>query len=548
MYDKHVYPIVEQTMAGKSVGIIANSIPNNDFTSYLATPDDGHSASLIVSIVAQLLKPINNHAGSVAFSWYKIGCDKDETITDVLRCASAAAASDPKAAEAASHLSLREVGRGRGMTVSGLWEVELASAADIEAIISHVLQMYPAGDSLSASHSVFQFVYTPREAKGTAAAKSILSNDSPGVGRFSFITLSCISSYDFNTLALARVARHPLHAYEHDWVQKLTHIVEWITSGRPSPPYHKSRLVLLLRDILCSRQSCLTLLCVDKFSSTNATQQMGTGSNTSVVSENDIVAMYYEQIHKWFQIMSCVSYARDPKRKTSNVRSLDLAKSSTQGTNTHQSSDKKNTPGKDILANNRRSSRSAPGGRTVLNSNRNDRSTPTPAVGGTNSRSSSANPRERQVAQAVKSEKSDTGSAGCNSSSNINPKEEHVVIRDNLMKKLNNDAPALPMTEASPPPPPPPVHTTTNTLNHVNTNGLGEIFPEIPYQEEYADIIPEVKPSAVPIAGRRKSVVADSKLHFHGSGHSHGIASGHGHAGGVESNGNAHDREVCRIL
>jgi hypothetical protein len=37
-----------------------------------------------------------------------------------------------------SSLVLRESGRGRGMVVPGLWEVEIASGSDIEAVVNHV--------------------------------------------------------------------------------------------------------------------------------------------------------------------------------------------------------------------------------------------------------------------------------------------------------------------------------------------------------------------------------------------------------------------------
>ena len=321
-YKKHIHPLVEQAMAGKSVVLLANSLPKNDFSPFFIS-DSGTSGSqsVIVSITSQFLKPPSNSSkpsGTLTFSWFKINCDKTESIVDILQSASGQQQADHNK-HADSNLLLREVGRGRGMTVSGIWEVELSSGADIEAIMNHVLQAYPEGDNLSNGHSILQFIYTPvgtsNKKNATPNSKSLpTQSDAAGVGRFSFVVLSSLSAYDYNTLSLAKIANHPLNVYEHEWVHKLQQIIEWINSGRPSPPYHKSRLVLLLRDVLCSRQSCVLLQSVDKFANINRT---GNSVKSDVVSNQEMQEMFYDQIHKMFQIMSSISFARDPKRVTS---------------------------------------------------------------------------------------------------------------------------------------------------------------------------------------------------------------------------------------
>jgi hypothetical protein len=64
---------------------------------------------------------------TVTFSWYNIDCvGPSETITDVLKSASATANLNATNGSNNPSLVLRELGKGRGMTVPGLWEIEIS--------------------------------------------------------------------------------------------------------------------------------------------------------------------------------------------------------------------------------------------------------------------------------------------------------------------------------------------------------------------------------------------------------------------------------------
>lgn len=527
-YRKYLHPLVDQVLGGKSVAMLANSIPKNDFAPYLIGVEDAEkpSPAILISIVMQLLKVQAGAkaAGTVTFSWFKLNCDKSETLVDVLREASGPQGNDKKA----NDLLLREVGRGRGMTVSGLWEVELASAGDIEAIVNHVLQVYAEADNMTNAHSVFQFVYTPANTKKAAApaSKSIMTSqhDAAGVGRLNFIVMSSLTAYDYNTLSLAKIAHHPMAAFEHDWILKLQHVMEWIASGRPSPPYHKSRLVLLLRDVLCGRQPCALLQCIDKFTSNNGHQP--NAKQSDVVSMTDMQDMYMDTVHKWFQIMSSISATRDPKLVTSNPFSYpsDIAAASTEAPTKKAAagppkSGSSSATGKDLL-----------GKKTGVNirsvaakraASPHNRPLPAPAAAPAAEKRSSSTPRDR---------------------TNPNPPEavahgnaDEAGLRDNLKKKLEGSgsqrdispawaaSAAASVSAASPNPPPPPPNRDVGDLvpstipfADPNTHGHGHALgvAEQDHSHEHAPM-------------RRKSTFHSA----HGHGHGHDSKDDHSHGG-----------------
>lgn len=508
-YRKYLHPLVEQVVAGKSVAMLANSIPRNDFVPYLVGIDDAEkpSPALLVAMVTDLLKVQTGakHAGTVTFSWYKLNCDKSETLVDVLREASGPQGNDKKPHD----LLLREVGRGRGMTVSGLWEVEIASGGDIEAIINHVLQVYGEGDNMTNAHSVFQFVYTPANAKKTVAptGKSIMSSqhDPAGVGRLNFIVLSSLTSYDYNTLSLAKIAHHPMAAFEHDWIHKLQHVMEWMHSGRPSPPYHKSRLVLLLRDVLCGRQPCALLQCIDKFSANNG--HTANTKTSDVVSLPDMQEMYLDTVHKWFQIMSSISYTRDPKVVTSNPFAYPSDKVATAAEAPKKAASavgppKSKTGTTASLASAKRAA--SPHNRPLAST-----AAPTPSE----KRSSSA-PRERHndvpvVTAPVPS--------------------EDTELRDNLKKKMENVHH---------------VHAHTHASNDISpawaasaAASISAASPNPPPPPPARDVPADLVPTAIPFADSHSHGPTHGYTHGHGSGH------GSGHSMGVAEHNHEFDHE-----
>ena len=125
-----------------------------------------------------LLKNTNKDQSqsTVTLSWYKIDCEQSELITDLLKASSGLQPSGvaaPRVGE--TGLVLRELGRGRGMQVPGLWEVELGAPGDINEIISHVQRVLPTAHHNGSGHTVFQFTVCPQPSKRNAAHTSAVS-------------------------------------------------------------------------------------------------------------------------------------------------------------------------------------------------------------------------------------------------------------------------------------------------------------------------------------------------------------------------------------
>lgn len=154
------------------------------------------------------------------------------------------------------------------MTVPGLTQVELGSASDVEAVVQHVKQVLADQFPSPNFHSVIQFTFADsHEAlhKATGSySKSITLEDQPGIGRLTFVCLSALSPVyplKFNEESLQDV---------HPWVELLAEALE---SGRTdsgdiaqplsTDPFHKSRLLLLLRDAMLGRQPASVLLNLD---------------------------------------------------------------------------------------------------------------------------------------------------------------------------------------------------------------------------------------------------------------------------------------------
>jgi hypothetical protein len=223
-----------------------------------------------ISLAAQLLLRAaivdGQNPGTVTLSWYKIDCGNTESIIDLLRSSSPLhnhKTPDP-------NLILRELGKGRGMIVPGLWEVELNTPQDVDAVINHVHRMFPTSHHDGLSHTVFQFTIAPHDTPSKVmktGSKTSVTDDSPGVGRLSILLLSNLShikNLSYTEPLLTPSSSSLLHTTPHldsfAWVHLIHEILYWMESRRPSPPFHKSRLLLLLRDALCLRMpSCFTL-------------------------------------------------------------------------------------------------------------------------------------------------------------------------------------------------------------------------------------------------------------------------------------------------
>lgn len=259
---------------------------------------------LISQAASQLLHSVNmqEKTGSVTFSWYRIDCSMPEVVTDILKAASSTAqglVSSKQSATDTASLMLREAGKGelfvlrislgklcsnlcivgRGMIVPGLWEVEIANGNDIEAVIQHVVKMVPSADhSTATGHSVMVLTCknpSHGNAKHSASSsgrnksicstmewcmylisedcvldKSTVLGDPPGLGRLTFVMLGGLSP---STAGSSVSGFYP-------WVDQVHTLAGWLAARRPSPPFHKSRLLLLLRDAFLHKQSLSSLL------------------------------------------------------------------------------------------------------------------------------------------------------------------------------------------------------------------------------------------------------------------------------------------------
>jgi hypothetical protein len=281
-FNTSISPLVKQTIEGDSTMVLFAGVHNqhqrscSETSLSTATQTSHHSLSthsIIQSLVSQSAGQLINSVistdgqhrklGSVTFSWYTVECstgEGGETISDILKTASTMGTGSAASANSESSLMLRELGKGRGIIVPGLWEVEVASAADVESVIAHVQKMIPSANynSLTGAnsnyHTIMQLSVTSHKSKGAAATSpsrtSTLVSDPPGVGRLSFVLLANITP---------SLQQQPVLSLS-PWVESLHHIVSWLDSRRVSPPFHKSRLLLILKDVLCGRQSASVVL------------------------------------------------------------------------------------------------------------------------------------------------------------------------------------------------------------------------------------------------------------------------------------------------
>ena len=88
---------------------------------------------------------------------------------------------------------MKELEKGRGVAVPGLWEVELSTSSDVDAVITHVQRISPeAKHDSGLAHSVIQLTVTSEHIRNSV--QSFNSNsafaDLKGVGKISFRALA----------------------------------------------------------------------------------------------------------------------------------------------------------------------------------------------------------------------------------------------------------------------------------------------------------------------------------------------------------------------
>ena len=101
-------------------------------------------------------------------SWYQMRVHNGEGISDLLSAAANGANAD-RAVD--PNLVLRELGNGHGMSVPGLWEVEVASAWDVQNLIQRVRAGSASGESGCDRHHHVFTITTEEVVSGASPAR-----------------------------------------------------------------------------------------------------------------------------------------------------------------------------------------------------------------------------------------------------------------------------------------------------------------------------------------------------------------------------------------
>ena len=284
LYNNSIAPLLNYTMKGDCTLAVFGGASQIDLASYFLSSST--SKGIINRAATALLKSLkesssynedrqSGKAGSVTFSWYTIDCSNGDAISDVLRLASNPSNSSSSSSSSSSmntsmresgsnataELILRELGRGRGMTIPGLWEVEISNGDDIEAIVSYILKSIPDINHANGNlHSVMQLAISRKpfhnnEQTQTPLASSSIS-DSNDIGRISFLFLSSLTQPAKKKLPKKpdTITSSTNVAHQYAWVELLENVLDYLSSKRAGASFHKSRILLLLRDVLMARQ------------------------------------------------------------------------------------------------------------------------------------------------------------------------------------------------------------------------------------------------------------------------------------------------------
>jgi hypothetical protein len=210
-----------------------------------------------------------SRTASIMLSWYTISVDAKEILMDVLW---RSANMDSSVPVKTPDLIIRELSSGRGMLVTNLLEVECASDQEVDAVLrgtQHRLPYMTAGQDNQPFHSVIQMHLKEKadKPKGASAKKDFVARgalmDKSQVGRLVLVQLGALFSEldrDPDALFGPDHAAGALAGLAAPWVQHLRTVILWLQQRQVSPPFHRSRLVLLLKDLLLRRQSGALLL------------------------------------------------------------------------------------------------------------------------------------------------------------------------------------------------------------------------------------------------------------------------------------------------
>ncbi len=267
---------------------------------------------LLRACVTELLEATGQpekKVGVIKLCWFTVGADGAENLADVLK-----PLETPQTVHKNIILVLRDLTGGRGTTVPGLVEVELNNIEDLEKVFEHV-QTFSSGAYMdTSSHSVVQISFTDkriveavRMKKKDFVAQGAL-RDPAGLGRITFLQLSNLRSQGPKPLTTApngvsspQRVQCPLPPTRttlftkldppsvplktlftkfdppsesvkidfvteagsfYPWIEHSRQVLQWMENKRASTPFHKSRLLLLLKDVLLRRQTATMLLCL----------------------------------------------------------------------------------------------------------------------------------------------------------------------------------------------------------------------------------------------------------------------------------------------
>ena len=259
-YSSLVQPLVKKTCAGENTTAVIGGPGSLDFSTHLLS--SASSRGLLAQAANQMLNSImvnGKREGTVTFSWYKLGCTGTNTVDDVLRSASEVSAQSRENVE----LHVKELEKGRGVAVPGLWEVELSTSSDVDAVITHVQRISPeAKHDSGLAHSVIQLTVTSEHIRNSV--QSFNSNsafaDLKGVGKISFLMLGSLKKAGFIGPEWDKQPFNP-------WVDNILTTIQWIEaqelgvqSKAPPPPTPTCSTSMALKDVLRGRQASMMLL------------------------------------------------------------------------------------------------------------------------------------------------------------------------------------------------------------------------------------------------------------------------------------------------
>ena len=260
-YSSMVQPLVKKTCAGENTTAVIGGPGSLDFSTYLLS--SASSRGLLAQAANQMLNSImvnGKREGTVTFSWYKLGCQGTNTIDDVLR--SASEVSSQGGEKAAADLQLKELEKGRGVAVPGLWEVELSTSSDVDAVITHVQRISPGAKHGSGNaHSVIQLTVTSEHIRNSVSFGTTNTYaDLKGVGKISFLVLGNLKRAGWIGPEWDKQPFCP-------WVDNVLTTIQWIESQElgieksgPPPPAPDCGTSMALKDVLRGRQASMLLL------------------------------------------------------------------------------------------------------------------------------------------------------------------------------------------------------------------------------------------------------------------------------------------------